>query len=522
MATIAEVRQKFPQYSDLSDEQLAQGLHKKYYSDLPYEDFAQRVGLQQEPQQPTQPQAPAAEPGWLDSVKADLANPREAFSPKALASAAVRPIVKAGTAIPGIFADAAMGAYNLATGQSNELPTQATNRVLDEHTIKPQGLGRAAEVVSETLIGSKIPLPSVGKQAPRGFVPPDPELTATQQTFKQARSAGYVVPPATLKPTVGNVAAESVAGKAAVQQLASRKNQRVTNSLVAKGLGLGEDTQLTPKVLDEIRKKSGRVYDAVAKSGEVVTDPTYLDDLAAISKQSQEIAASFPDANVGKSAEVENLINSLLRDKFDSKAGLEYLKELRKAASANLSGVNAADPAKVALGRAQRDAASALEDQVMRHLESQGKGALAGAFDKARVLIAKTYSAEKALNPATGNINARALATELKRGKPLSGEFETVAKFAAAFPKAADEVLTSPGVSALDAALTAGGATTLSATGGLAVAPIALAWPAARFATRQGLLTDTMQNRLLPQAPRFLKVDPAIVAGGAAATDALR
>lgn len=49
MATIAEVRQKFPQYADLSDEQLAQGLHKKYYSDLPFEDFSKRVGLQTAP-----------------------------------------------------------------------------------------------------------------------------------------------------------------------------------------------------------------------------------------------------------------------------------------------------------------------------------------------------------------------------------------------------------------------------------------------------------------------------------------
>jgi hypothetical protein len=51
---------------------------------------------------------------------------------------------------------------------------------------------------------------------------------------------------------------------------------------------------------------------------------------------------------------------------------------------------------------------------------------------------------------------------------------------------------------------------------------LALAWPAARMATRQGLLTDTVQNRLLPQAQRFVTVDPAIFAGGVAATDALR
>lgn len=42
---IEEVRKKFPQYSDLSDEDLAKGLHKKYYSDIPYEEFSTKIGM---------------------------------------------------------------------------------------------------------------------------------------------------------------------------------------------------------------------------------------------------------------------------------------------------------------------------------------------------------------------------------------------------------------------------------------------------------------------------------------------
>lgn len=45
MASIAEIRQKYPQYSDLSDEQLAGALHKKFYSDMPYDQFATKIGL---------------------------------------------------------------------------------------------------------------------------------------------------------------------------------------------------------------------------------------------------------------------------------------------------------------------------------------------------------------------------------------------------------------------------------------------------------------------------------------------
>ena len=42
---ISDVRQQFPQYSDLSDKQLADALHAKFYSDVPLEDFYAKVGL---------------------------------------------------------------------------------------------------------------------------------------------------------------------------------------------------------------------------------------------------------------------------------------------------------------------------------------------------------------------------------------------------------------------------------------------------------------------------------------------
>jgi hypothetical protein len=45
MPNIAEIRQQYPQYQDLSDEQLAQGLHQKFYSDMPFEEFSGKIGL---------------------------------------------------------------------------------------------------------------------------------------------------------------------------------------------------------------------------------------------------------------------------------------------------------------------------------------------------------------------------------------------------------------------------------------------------------------------------------------------
>lgn len=42
---IQDVRQKFPQYEDLSDQELATALHGKFYSDIPFPQFAQQIGL---------------------------------------------------------------------------------------------------------------------------------------------------------------------------------------------------------------------------------------------------------------------------------------------------------------------------------------------------------------------------------------------------------------------------------------------------------------------------------------------
>ena len=42
---IKEFRQQYPQYDDLSDDQLSRALHAEYYSDLPYDNFASAFGV---------------------------------------------------------------------------------------------------------------------------------------------------------------------------------------------------------------------------------------------------------------------------------------------------------------------------------------------------------------------------------------------------------------------------------------------------------------------------------------------
>lgn len=75
--TIADVRRRFPQYSDLSDNDLADRLHRRFYSDMPRADFNKRIGLAESP-----PAAPAAipapevtlEPSYRQQIEAEAAN----------------------------------------------------------------------------------------------------------------------------------------------------------------------------------------------------------------------------------------------------------------------------------------------------------------------------------------------------------------------------------------------------------------------------------------------------------------
>jgi hypothetical protein len=68
MATLAEIRAQYPQYSDMSDADLAGALHAKFYSDMPVEEFNQKVGLTVTPAPASVSEIPAARNYSLSDV----------------------------------------------------------------------------------------------------------------------------------------------------------------------------------------------------------------------------------------------------------------------------------------------------------------------------------------------------------------------------------------------------------------------------------------------------------------------
>jgi hypothetical protein len=101
--------------------------------------------------------------------------------------------------------------------------------------------------------------------------------------------------------------------------------------------------------------------------------------------------------------------------------------------------------------------------------------------------MAKTFTVEKALNPQTGSVSAAQLASQLAKGKPLTGPLRAAAQFGQAFPAVAKPLMDSGSVRNTDVAL-----------GGLAAVMDKSTWPLiypfARLGVRAGLLSPAGQT----------------------------
>ena len=297
-----------------------------------------------------------------------------------------------------------------------------------------------------------------------------------------AKGAGYVIPPADVNPSILNEALGGLSGKIKTAQVASARNQNTTNALARKALGMADDAPLTADALQAFRNNAASTgYAPIRQAGEVAADANYVKALDNIASQYQGAARSFPGAAKNQ---VMDMVDGLRQAKFDAGDALDMVKVLRESAD---KAFRAGDSG---LGKANKAAASALEDQIERHLKAAGDDAAMAAFRKARQDIAKSYTVQKAVNPGSGDVSAPALARELQKGKPLSGDLKTIAEIANAFPKATQALKESPkAVSPLD----------FFSGGGLAAMlgdPLALATIGARPAARAALLSKGYQGLL--------------------------
>lgn len=330
------------------------------------------------------------------------------------------------TAAPGIQQTAA-GLSAAASGATREM-----------------GGGETAQMV--TGLAAPLALTPVALATARRAVVPKPQ----QQTLREAQNLGYKVTPTEVNPSMLQQGLKGISGKVATQQAVSIENQATTNNLAKKALGIPPEQELNLDTLSTIRSNAGQAYENISQSGRLgfMTTKLALRDynkkLDKIAEPFKKIANDFPSAQVSP---VIELVESSKFKAADAASVLARIRQLRTAAD------DAFRTGNTDIGRASRGIADAMEDALETHLSSLRNPELLKEFRDARQAIAKTYTVEKALNNATGNVNASVLASELRKKRPLTGELKEIAKFAQAFPKEVqmpEKIGGAPGISVAD------------------------------------------------------------------------
>lgn len=277
------------------------------------------------------------------------------------------------------------------------------------------------------------------------------------ETIERALKAGYIIPPASVDPTMKNRVLESVSGKLATQQLASTRNAEVTADLLRKGLGMADDAPLNRGSLESLRKTAGTAY--------------------------KEVADLSPNAA----------------------ADLEALKQARNDAQGWFKAYNrSASPDDLAKAKEFRATAESLEQALEGYAQAANRPELIPALRDARKQIAKTYTVERALNDASGSVDARVLGRLYEKGAPLTDELETVGRFASAFPTVSKtpQQIGSPdahNLRSMAALLMGGGGAAAAGPAGLAAAAVPFVAPPL---ARKAMFSKGAQQALIQQAPK--------------------
>lgn len=290
---------------------------------------------------------------------------------------------------------------------------------------------------------------------------------------RTAQDAGYVIPPADVKPSFINEMLNGFSGKIKTAQVASQKNQDVTNALARKALGIADDQPLTAEALDAFRKQAAQPYREIAGMGEFNAQGATLPKSVAVNEGIDPLLLSQT-----KTVDAGELVRSWKQNNHDATAYFRaYMRD--------------ANPETLAKAQAAKSAAKEIDDFLADALLKAGKGDALDALKEARRQIAKSYTVEKALNTTTGDVSSAVLAKELAKGKPLSGELLTIGQVGQAFPKATQLLKEAPkAVSPLDYMA---GLLTGTASGNPMLAAATLVRPGARSM----ILSKPYQARML-------------------------
>lgn len=381
-----------------------------------------------------------------------------------------------GSLVPGAGISAGVSKALPALGQiSKGVLTGALTSAAQPIQGDELSLDKLKQIGTGAAIGGAVPAVTKGVKAFLGKSQLNPTQAAT---LKEGQAAGYGVPPSTVNPSGLNNVMESIAGKAAVGQEQAARNQKVTNAMAAKALGLPVNDPITPSSIKSVRDAAGQVYD-----------------------------------------EVENLSPT-------AKTALRELRDARHKTSLHFDHYfKSKDPAALEKAEYHKGLTQLFEQELENEATKAGRTNLVKALADARMKIAKTYDVEKALGEADSNVSAPLLGRgfDKKGGKAVTGELAAIGKMAEAFPSVMREGAKVPtsgvdGTNAFSSAILGG--LGMGTAGPAGITAATLPW-IARPAARNLVLSPTYQKYIAAGIPaRYIPIIDAMTnqAAGAAGT----
>jgi hypothetical protein len=269
MPSIAEVRQQYPQYSDMSDADLAGALHKKFYSDMSREEFDKKVGLAAPKEEKRQPSITDA----ITDIPAEIGNAAsEALTNiKGIANRGGQgPIEglmttgKAALGIPQLLMSPVTGAARSVLGHGLESATHAVGSVIAPDIAAKEDRQRNYETAKGDIdlamaaaAPGKVKAPAPVKPA----VPTIQELKAAAKAdYNSPEVAGLEVQPTTIKQYGGT--AKTVLNNEGFDENVAPK----TFGILSKLESIPSGATVTGQNFNSLRKMLGKAAGSVEPS----------------------------------------------------------------------------------------------------------------------------------------------------------------------------------------------------------------------------------------------------------------
>jgi len=332
------------------------------------------------------------------------------------------------------------------------------------------------------------------------------------QTLEEGQALGLKVTPGSVTPSIQNVTLERLGGKSRLESQIQDQNTLVFDNTARRALDLPENTtRLEPETTQVVRAEEfQKGYAPLMQAGQIASDNTFASTMQNIAEKYTGPSRSFPGA---VPETVSKAIDTYSVPTFDAADALTASAKLREEAASNFrKGENG-------VAKAQREIATALEDQIERHLTATGTPnatAMLAQFRASRTRMAISHAVEDSIIEGSGSVDPRKWAANIQSGKLLTGDMEVAAKFANTFktsvktpgtggtPGAQQGMGLGSGLRGTAGAIVGG----LLSGGNLIGAGIGAAAPEmASAAARKYLMSPLGQRRALPAYARNVRPD---------------